>query len=80
MKSPLPPGLLKFLIFSFFCFAPLRLFADTPQECRFIVSGSMDLSACSKSELDGLLKKMREFDPDFLLFLGGMTSPSGAAS
>jgi len=68
------------ILFSFLLFfakTPFYVHAEDTKQFRFAVMGCMHLGICDADEFESAIEKMKEYNPDFVLFLGGMIDCSG---
>lgn len=62
------------LIFTFSLILPAHLYARGQERApfRFAVMGCMHLGICGSEDLDSAMQRIKEYNPDLLLLLGGM--------
>lgn len=68
------------ILISFFLLlskAPSYAHAEDDNKFRFAVMGCMHLGVCNFGDYELAIEKIKEFEPDFVLFLGGMIDASG---
>jgi len=67
------------LISSFFFFSkdPVYIHAEEVNRFRFAVMGCMHLGICDAEEFEKAIEEIKNYSPDFVLFLGGMVDCSG---
>jgi len=63
-----------FLVFAGFSFYP---HAEEERQFRFAVIGCMHLGTSNPEDYELAVKKIKQYNPDFVLFLGGMIDASG---
>jgi len=56
------------------------VYAEEQKPLRFAVMGCMHLGACGFEDYESTIQKIKEQEPDFVLFLGGMVDPCGGES
>jgi ubiquinone/menaquinone biosynthesis C-methylase UbiE len=64
-----------FFFASFFCGAD-NVHANGKDEFRFVVLGCAHLGVCGYEEFEATIDRIKEYKPDFVLFLGGMVDPA----
>jgi len=66
------------ILISFFLLlskAPSYAHAEDDNKFRFAVMGCMHLGVCNFKDYELAIEKIKEYKPDFMLFLGGMVDP-----
>ncbi|MFH1798292.1 MAG: methyltransferase domain-containing protein, partial [Candidatus Omnitrophota bacterium] len=67
-------------LFLFFLNFSLHAHAENNNKFRFAAIGCMHLGVCDYQDFELAVEKMKEYNPDFVLFLGGMIDPGGEQS
>lgn len=74
----------KVIFFIFFILSFLKIpscaSAENNDKFRFAVMGCVHLGICDFQDYDLAIEKMKEYKPDFVLFLGGMVDAMGEES
>jgi ubiquinone/menaquinone biosynthesis C-methylase UbiE len=79
-KKPSKFLIILFYFFIFFLRTYFCAYAEETNRFRFAVMGCMHLGVCDYRDFESAAEKMKEYNPDFVLFLGGMIDPSGEQS